>query len=592
MSVGFIYSIIYVVSVISVFICFFRFRKSDHILNGVTWSAVTVTITICWIALVAGIISIIHIPVNLISLSICNYFLLGLCLYTQKNKPKQSLKWNKWDIIAIIVITVLALSVCLYQHTGTLRIRYFTGDPSTHLKYALKIFDNSSVRGDMFFSPLNNALLIAVLSPFIKAYQYYKVMILSDICMLILAGVTFYGVICEKVKKGKHKACALVLSIIYVMGYPLNNKALGFFYLGISVTIIMVLCYICDLYINDRLYHRVALFVMMLLCFGVPICYMLFSPIVYFSVLGCIIYRHRSKVLALDTVKDSLAVFLIPTALALYYCLGFFFSEGTTVADSLSVGGGIYGEVYANYLFLLPFVISAIIYGIRRKKNISYIVFLMIFTVSVIGMIFLVFADKMSIYYFYKFQHPMWLFVCVLCYYGILESINNDKIMSISYGVVVLGVVLLYLFGFDVKWTDMENEKCNEGKSPTFFSIGFEVFTYNKTALQTAFPYSSDKIDLYYYVYNHCRKDGKPVPILAGLENYIDCFWYEDISRQNMKDYYIWNDIDISKKFFKNKKIKYVTVLYESPLYAEYCNKIETYKKVYENPVGCIIKIR
>ena len=63
-------SILYVTGFFTLFAAIFLLPKSEKKLNGVMWLILTLLAEMCWGGFVAGVINIVHIPVNIYSIGL------------------------------------------------------------------------------------------------------------------------------------------------------------------------------------------------------------------------------------------------------------------------------------------------------------------------------------------------------------------------------------------------------------------------------------------------------------------------------------------------------------------------------------------
>lgn len=587
-------TILYIIAYIFLFYELFGIKKLNKKLNGVVSLVITFEIILWLNAILAGIINLIRIPVSLLSMSVL-YFLLAIVLYfVSKGKEKQFYEWHLVDFMIIFLIILTAVMLGIKQHGNTMQIAYLTSDPALHMEYALEIMESGSLNGKMFFAPLNNGLFISLLSPFFAAEWYYKVFILADIIMFALAGSVFYSVVRTEAHTGKQACFAGIMALIYMLGYPLNNKLFGFVYLGMSVTILMVIIYILQLYYSHEMNDGLSVVLLMLGCNAIVNCYMLFAPVVYFAILFVVIARYKSKIFSWKAVSQCLGIFLLPCILAIYYCyFNFFVYKNVSVSEAIAAGGGIYAEVYSNFAFFIPFVIYAIIKWMRQRKHIALIIMIICFTLFMLGMLAMVFKGTGSFYYFYKIHHPMWMLVCWITAFGVMKLFKEQWEICFSYLVMVIGLFACMRMGINNKIVEKEAQMGYFVRSNTFFNAGFDVYEYNRLNLNINLKYNPLKLKLFYYVKHNLQNNGEITPVLIDINGYADCIWYEDITRMKENEYYVWesSEEDVVTRIFEEKKPEYLLVLYDSPMYEKYKKRIKEYDVVYKNKAGRIVRI-
>ena len=93
-------SVFFVVSVILLYMGIFRIKKSENPLNGVIWVMMNFISLLCWGAFCGGIINMLHIPVNIVSMGVI-YLASAAVLFfkIKKDGETQIYVWKKYDIL-------------------------------------------------------------------------------------------------------------------------------------------------------------------------------------------------------------------------------------------------------------------------------------------------------------------------------------------------------------------------------------------------------------------------------------------------------------------------------------------------------------
>ena len=588
-----ILSCVFIIAYGFLYISLFFFKKSERKLNGMTWFVINIIFTFWINAFFAGIMNLICIPLNLVTFSVV-YLILGVFnILLARKIGWQQYDWKLSDVFSLGTILVCATWLGVKQHTLAFRVSYFTSDPAVHFKQARHILEAGTIEDGMYYAQLNNALILNAASSFFNSFQYYKLFVIIDIIMLIISGWIFYAVLREKIKNKKSVLILLIMALIYMIGYPLNNKLFGFVYLGMAVTIIAVIIYLLDALLTEKITEQVCLVGLMLGCYSLVVCYMLFAPFVYCMVLLVLVIRYKKAIISKRGILKCLEVFALPCILGIYYCyFNYFKTQNIKVSDAIAANGAIYGEVYCNFVFFLPIVIYMLIRYIKKKEHFELLIFFAGFLSAMALMLILVFGNRTSFYYYYKVQYAMWLVVCMITYEGIVYMLQKDRSVLLSYISVLAMLLVCWLGGFNQKIVDKEREMGYSDRSATYFTVGFGIFDYNFANLNLNYQYNDDKMKLYKYVDKHYKKD-QIIPVLADINNYQDCFWYEAINGVNMKKYYIWNsDLETVLKEMKNNKDTIAIFLYENPVYSECENQIKQSDIIYQNTAGCIVNLQ
>jgi|AGTN01.3.fsa_nt_gi hypothetical protein len=281
-------SVWYLLTYLVLFFGFYRYKKSDIRLNGIPWLAITFFAIMCFNTLVAGVINIVSIPANILTLSFANLAAGGaLWFVIIKAKQRQQYFFEAFDFIATGILIIAVAFVANAQFGTGINVNYETSDPSVHLRLAMDVFNTGEVSG-MYFTALNNALFFELLSPLTASFYYYKFFIVSDILMLFLSGLMFLAVIRRYLLKPFMKVVGVIVTLIYLYGYPLNNMIFGFEYLGVSVSIIAMLIFFCDCFIHKELNHWFIAALLGLGCLSLMVAYIMFVPVIYIGIFLCI----------------------------------------------------------------------------------------------------------------------------------------------------------------------------------------------------------------------------------------------------------------------------------------------------------------
>lgn len=580
-------SAFYLIALLFAMTGIYKIKKSDNILPGGTWLPVSVLIVALYQCFVAALICLIHIPVNIISIGIFDLLLGGgLWFYIVKKSYIQSYKYQKIDIISWIVIFVIVLLFALQRYGLDLHIHYQTIDPAQHLKSAMDIVNGQSVYA-MYFAGLHNALLIELLGPFRQLTRYYQIFVLSDILQLYLAGVMFYGIIRKYITDKYMAFVAPIGTLIYLLAYPLNNTIFGFVYLGMCVTIIGYLLITVDAFINGNLYKWPGVIMISLGCLGVFECYVLFMPVVFFSILFCVLWKQHNekKLVSFDTIKICLGIFLIPTLLGLGYTyMGIFGSGGTSVGSAIANEGGIYRDLFSNYILLLPFVFYGLYRLCKEKKNKIVIYMFVLTAVFMFAFFLLGMKGKASSYYFYKNYYMMWLLCFVLAVKGIHNiTKENRKLLTLGF-LTWFFVATISITNIEVVIQNINPLYCTNTNARAYS----DIYTFNRDAMRNP-AYDMEKVKLYDYAVEQLgASQTEKIPLAGYWEDY---YWMEAITNQRMSGFDYWNIGE--EMFFDNlSRVDYVIVLTDSDIYAANKEYFDSLEPIFETSSGYIAKVR
>ena len=75
----------------------------------------------------------------------------------------------------------------------------------------------------------------------IDEFEFYNFFITFGIFVLLLTGTVMYNTLVKFSKNNKTRFMACIVSLIYVLGYPLNSLLFGFEYMSLAILIINVI---------------------------------------------------------------------------------------------------------------------------------------------------------------------------------------------------------------------------------------------------------------------------------------------------------------------------------------------------------------
>ncbi len=576
-------SVFFLISFSMYFTGFSFIKKNDKKINFVLWLPLNLVLSYGILAFICGIINIIM-PINLITVSVLCALLGIFFWYKILKKGKQKFYFEWFDIVPFIICAMVAVFFAYNQFTGSLLPIYETSDPSVHFQMALKILNKQKLSG-MYFAPLINALVIEFFGVFVENISYYKLFILSDIFMFLMSGVVFYSVTALNSKNIKYKLCATFLTVVYMMGFPLNNMIFGFVYLGISVTVILVLIALVKSYVENEFEHSFTVFCLMILCFSIALCYSFFAPPVFFALLavGVFVFAKKKELITFKFVFEQLKIFLAPCIILLCYM---FINRSTSGISALSVEGYIYKELYSDFYLLIPPSLF-VVYKCFKDRKIRFSAFLLVFVILFMAIILpLGLKGVFSSYYYYKLYYPLWG-ICFYLTYLAIEEIG-EKNLSLA---VSSFACLVICFFIAVSGTNKKIQDINMQFNPTDDSYElFDVYQFNSQRIIEGDDTEkiagwNSKFELYNYVFYNNLQSDKPVQIVADWQS---TYWYEGLLNEPMEDYY-W--IDPEKAMRSISENDYVVVLKNSDMYIENQEYFDGLEKLFSNSIGFVARI-
>ncbi len=588
MNISYGASIFYFIAVAALVLGVYLVQKSEQKLYGSVWVPISIIAVTCYQVLIGAILNLIHIPVNIISIGIFNLILAMFLWYLIIRKQyRQKYRYEVIDGVYLVVLLVVVGAFALQRYGIDLHIHYLTIDPAAHLKSAMDVVRKQQV-DTMFYASLNNALLIEMLGVTASSVgYYYKIFVLADVMHLFLAGLMFFGVIRRYCQDNFLKIAGVVLSIVYLLGYPLNSTIFGFVYLGMGVTLIAYLFTLTDEFIRGNLHKWTNIILLSLGCLGIFQAYVLFMPVTFFAILTCILvkqFQHK-KLFSVDTVVTGLAIFLIPCVIGLVYTYLGIFGGDTSVGSAIAGEGAIYRDLYSNFVWLAPLALYGCWGQIKERKNrlgLYLLPFLM-------GFILMLFARGMqhtvSSYYYFKNYYLLWMVVFVLAFIGISYVEKKTRFLIVSGFAVWSFTMFLMVFNIENGIHEKSELYCSWSKAGTYN----DVYSFNKETLGLPF-YQLEKIQLYQHAITECLDKGEELVPLAGY--WEDCYWMEGITNQRLNGFDYWNYDD--ETFFENleKRANYVMVLTDNDFYKNHAEYFDSLERIYENDLGYIAKVK
>lgn len=575
-------SFIYIIAFLSLAGGIYAVRKTDSRLYSVTWIPISIIAAMCYQALISAMLNLAHIPVNILSVGIMDIF-MSVFLWS-KILSNSKIQKYRFEIIDGIMLACLFCVVCAFmvkRYGVELTMSYSSVDGASHLYSAMRVVFSQSLDA-MFYSSLHNALLIEVISPLLTTGTYYKAYVLGDILHLLLAGLMFWGTIRKYSADRYMKIAGVLVTIFYLLGYPANSTIFGFSYLGMSLTVILCIIAITNEYIDKNIDVKMMLLLLMTGCFAVFESYMLFVPIIYFGILIWLFVDQNisKKLISVNTIIKGLIIFLVPTGLGLWYAYRGVFgqSDGLTVGKQISLEGGIYRNLFTNFLIIVPFAIAGFWYLIKKRINNVLIYFISLEVVFTFILFVLALDKRVSGYYYYKNYFLLWLILFVTAYIGLGTLEKQGRIIVGSGTLVFVVLTMMYVKKIDVRIQNKNELLYGNATIRPFMDV--YATNYDFMCLPR---YSEGKLELYGYCRNFVLDEEKAdeIELIGGWE---DSVWMR-AALGVWVDYY---DVNSVSDMLDNKKSEYVVVLYDTEDYDKIYNVKENIDVLYENDAGYV----
>lgn len=582
----------YLVSSSAIVILFMLYKKNDQKVN--LWRALAMSIVAyeCYLCMIAGIMTVVHIPVDAYTVSMVNLIMLIIFVGgIVRNKEIQRYYIPICDTVFIIFLVILCGYIFLTRFTPELKIVFETSDPGVHLKMAMNFVNKKAVDG-MYIGQLINGLFIESLLEKFQGAFIYKSFILQYGINFFVAAYIFWAVLQKYIKCLTMRVIGYIVTIVYILGYPLNDLLYGFVYLQMSITIIIYLICLMQDYFEGKEKDWLYGSLIGMGCLGVSIGYTLFAPPVYIAVLGGIAYktyqdRFRNDTIGIGWKKTfvlrSIYIFLMPTFLTVWLVLIIYKINNISTgygAALTSAEGAIYRNLYSDFLlYFIPATYGFVM--MLKKRKIDLLSFLIpVFGVYYFVFLYLMLHAQISTYYFYKFNYVVWMFVLILFVIGMQFFWEKERIL---FGIVLIGgigISIIYFSGIEKKYSKENILYMPFCDADSFFRVN----SFNKVLMSNASQMSEGLVDICNIVNN---LENTTETVFVGY--WQDLYWYEALSNQRFDGFNLLTSEIIIEQFMTGKHGEYMVVQKGTEGVEDYLSYIEN-GLVYENDYAWLVK--
>lgn len=597
-------SVMYAFSMVLLLAVFLLYPKNDNRQRLLTWIAIALFGYELFACAVGGLLTVLHIPASILTVAIFNLSGAAFLLFSmwKNKKPVQKYTIQLWEIGFLIVSGIVILSFGWDRFEMFAVPNYETSDPGPHLRSAMKCVNNKTVGVGSIVSQFTNALWIEMLEPFFGGAFRYKSFILKDLYNLFLSVVVFLAAFSSKEKKWFDWK-AVVITIVYIVGYPLSNLLFGFQYLGLGVTVLGFLYIIATMYIDQEVNKTWLVFFMNLGCIGSVLSYTLFAPVVYFALFGFLTWdflrTNRGVKLRKDSLifigkKDSLisyvklhlSVFLVPVLYAGYFIILNQAQEGAIpISTALTFEGYIYRNLYSDFLLMLPFALYGWIDSIKEKRWNLFTVF---FPLQILycAYFFNAMVDgDMSTYYFYKLNYLNSLVVFGLGLEGIYTLVRQKAGNFVNCCIAIAACV--FMIWSTGSLIEVRDKNINNAPFADEAAL-FRVYQTNKIYLDRQY-FNEDLIKLSEALLELKQDDDRPCLLLA---NWMYSFWYEALTNQSISTSYAYmiGSQGVLDRFVNDNSFgDYLVVLANSEEAIAVQDQLQNFEVVFSTDTGYII---
>lgn len=496
-------NILYVITILIMYILFMLMRKSEKQQNPIAWIAITTILIMCYNVFICLIYNFIGILCTLQNLSIANLIIIAIfSIILLKSKKIQKYNIKILDIVFAIVLLMIVIFIAYKQYGFPFRIKYEITDASTHFFYAEQFYKSSTllykIEANNIFglyssdfrlpgAYVNEGILFKIFEGIVENQDIF---ILFDLFVLYLSGILFYYLLKTSTKEGKrNQVIAIIGAVMYMLGYQLNSMLYGFVYLSLVLDIIIAFLLIMVKSEKKEMLNSVSLGILTLLSFGIFFSYAMFIPIIYIAFITNIIIKgitKQEKIFSEDNLMKVLLVIVNPLILGLTFFIILPLASGIkTEVSTLTLLGVNYENYITNFLGFIPIYIIAIIVAIKnKKKQMSFSTISLI--LSIIFVIIFWIGNKLNMvsrYYCFKVYYI--IFPCALHnVYMILCNILEGENKKLKIGTYIY--ISIYLISIIISTALIKNIGINH------------IWYYNRERIKNErYILSSEEVEIF-----------------------------------------------------------------------------------------------
>lgn len=616
---------IYTISVLALLITFILVKKTEKEINIISFFSISIVTLFCYNTFICYILTFFTIPITLLVLSLINIFFICLLLvHIIKVKEIQKYKFNKKDMIFVLLIAVISLIASYINFGFPFNINYETGDPSVHYLTAVMFAESDAILAGVDSDPVygsfntrktvsyvNSGLIMKSVCDGLDFIECYNVFVVFGIFTFFLTGVSIYSAMINFAKSNEHRFIAFVMAVLCMLGYPLNSFLFGFEYLSMGLLIICCIIDLISYYKENLLNLNTFILIMTLLNFGLFSAYYMFVPFVYPAlwIYFCLEnYFKNKKCITKQLVLILTITLLIPFLLGFIYHLApdiyaIFINNNLNINNAieyseyvvnsgLAVNGYIYVNLYSNVLLLLPLTIYLFVKSAKDKKlkENAFIGLLLLFVIIFIEILLLGNKfGKVSMYYLQKNYFALWIILFYCNYKAIvLISEKNKIIPRILLAIYVFFMIVCTYFS-KVK---VEYFLTNPFETP--LSV-MEIYGANKTIMfDKPIDFNQKELEIIRYAKENLDYNSKIEVVEDEQPNYWAYVLLRYINHEELTDYY-WGQNKLNCKRFlleqNINKVDYMIYFFKSQQYEGLKDKLfKNAEIIYQNEAGGILK--
>jgi len=576
-------------------------------LNGIVWGIVAVFTVTLFEVFVAGIYNWVKIPISIISLGILNFLVsIGILVVMKSRKlEKQKYRIERADVIFVAITIAIVVTIAIARYGKNFMLFYYcNGDAARHLDYMLDAFSNKRMVS-MYFVKLGDMICVDLFK-WIHKYDYYRAFMLYDCYMLLLSVLIFWIAIREYAKSKVQLFIGMVISIAYMLAYPLSNMLDGTAYWGAGM-LCVVFSVFCIKRFTENKYNNwlVVIFLLLADC-GLSVSYIQFVPAVFIGQAAylCIYLFKEKKLFSKESWIYALVVFVPATILFVIYGLGGMLGVSVSnvatssyqAAVNVNVADGrIFRDMYCQFLPLFGFVVLYIIDIVKKKLNNEVIWMIPIVILHECFYLYSYFCGSGATYYYYKNYFLFSFFVFYLGYKGILQ-VTNEYTRQIIY-TYLISLFILWIFclsGVEQKAVALGTRFIETAKMDQLF----QIYADNRNEIvwgQTNVTYPQHEF------YRNVGKIRETLTEDAILISNDGTWWWETDNYQyyyNMtgqfdspyKKTLVYDADTVASEFIENHE--YVSIVKSCNLYINNQEYFDAFEVLYENEYAKLVRVR
>lgn len=586
----------FLICFVLLFLAIFFLKKSENKILLIRGGILSIVFIMTYSAVVVMIFQILGIAISPVSLGVLYAITATVVgIYIFKRKQVQKIEIDKIELIGFIILSIVFLMIELKVFSWSLRHSFNNEvDPANHFKMAMNIVRNGKVSG-MYFSALFNSCIINMCKPFLAEIKLYKAFILGNTLQNYICLIFFYVLVFKFAKNEKTKIAAIIITLLYWFGYPLYSYIGGnFVYWEAGVLLIEYLIFVLYELLEGKSKTIPCIVAIAFGLYSLAVCYIMFAPAAFIGAFVVFLLFLVKRGIPVKKIVVGCSVLITIGILGVLFCYYMIFSsKGLQVGKTLTLQGGIYSEVYRDFLFLVPPVLYVCIKDIKRKNWSVFHIFLLSF-VGVTGVMFVMrLFGAISTYYYFKNYYALWM----LFWIGVMLLSAQIRKEEITYWIAYSSIIVLsaiMCFG-KVEEKFYYVEDVEEVKN---YKELLGIYEYNIELLKKDYEtekYSDEKFEIMQYVIDNLSGKDTPTVFLMTSNCKGDCYWYEAITQQDSKAFYSsrWKNenLELLESALKENDIQYFVILKSSQAYNRYPEYFEKYEWIFENEEGIIAKV-